>query len=180
MEPYTGEIRVFAGNFAPVSWLFCKGQLVRISEFDALYALIGTTYGGDGQTTFALPNLSSRVVVGQGPLPGGSSYQMGQQMGVETVPLTGNQLPVHSHPFTGTIGVPSGPDRDQKSPTGSLFGSNGATVYSSTLDKADKLGDGAVVGQSSVAGGSQPHPNIQPVLATNYIICTQGIYPTQP
>ena len=180
MEPYIGEIRVFAGNFAPQGWLLCQGQIVQVSEFDMLYALIGTTYGGNGSSTFALPNLSSRVVVGQGPLPGGSTYQMGQEMGVETVLLNGNQLPIHSHPFTGTVGVPSGPDRDQKSPVGSLFGSNGGAVYSSTLDKGDKLGDGAVTGLSNVVGAGQPHPNIQPVLAVNYIICTQGIYPTQP
>jgi microcystin-dependent protein len=180
MEPYTGEIRVFAGNFAPVGWLTCQGQLVQISEFSALYSLIGTTYGGDGQSTFALPNLSSRVVVGQGPLPGSSSYQLGQQMGVETVSLLNTQLPTHSHPFTGTIGVPSGSDRDQTNPVGSYFGSNGTALYSSTLGTADKLGDGAVTGQSNVVGGSQPHANIQPVLAVSYIICTQGNYPSQP
>ena len=84
MEPYTGELRIFAGNFAPVSWLFCQGQLLNISEYEVLFQLIGTTYGGDGQTTFALPNLQSRVVVGQGPLPGGSTYQMGQAVAPKT------------------------------------------------------------------------------------------------
>ncbi|GAA4393146.1 phage tail protein [Hymenobacter koreensis] len=180
MEPYLGEIRIFGGNFAPLGWLYCQGQLLSISEYDSLYALIGTTYGGDGQTTFALPNLSSRVVVGQGQLPGGSNYLMAQQLGVENVTLNGTQLPAHAHPFTGTIGVVTSSDRDQPNPTGATFGSNGTSAYSAGLgDKPGTLGAGSVTGQASVVGAGQPHPNIQPVLATSYIICTSGIWPSQ-
>jgi len=179
MEPYTGEIRIFAGNFAPVSWLFCQGQLLQIAEYEALYTLIGTTYGGDGQTTFALPNLQSRVVVGQGPLPGGTTYQMGQAVGTENVTLTSNQLPAHTHPFAGTVGVLAG-GTNQTNPAGNYFGAGGGPTYNTGLGtKPTTLAKGIVAGQSSVVGGSQPPTNVQPVLAINYIICTTGYYPTQ-
>ena len=181
MEPYTGEIRIFAGNFAPQGWLYCQGQLLAISEYEALYTLIGTTYGGDGQQTFALPSLASRVVVGQGPLPSGSTYELGQALGTENVTLTAAQAPLHGHPFSGTLGVVEGGGTAQANPTNNYFGPKGGNAYSAALaDKPGKLASGAVVGQASVAGGSQAHTNIQPVLATSYIICTSGIYPSQP
>lgn len=179
MEPYTGEIRIFAGNFAPLNWLFCQGQLLSIAEYEVLYQLIGITYGGDGQTTFALPNLQSRVVVGQGPLPGGSTYQMGQTVGAENVALTNGQLPTHTHPFTGTVSVLAG-GTNQTDPAGNYFGAGGGTTYNTGLGTSPTaLAAGAVAGQSSVFGGSQPHANVQPVLAINYIICTAGYYPSQ-
>jgi microcystin-dependent protein len=180
MEPYTGEIRIFAGNFAPVNWFLCKGQLLSISQYEALYTLIGTTYGGDGQTTFALPNLQSRVVVGQGPLPGGSTYQMGQAVGTENVLLTGGQLPTHTHPFAGTVSALSG-GTSQTNPAGNYFGAGGGTTYNNGPGtKPTTLAAGIIAGQSSVVGGSQPHTNVQPVQAINYIICAEGIYPSQP
>jgi microcystin-dependent protein len=98
MENYLGEIRIFAGNFAPQGWLFCQGQLLAISQNQALFALLGTTYGGDGQTTFSVPDLRGRAAVGLGAGPGLSPYQQGQQAGYETVTLTTAQLPVHQHP----------------------------------------------------------------------------------
>ena len=182
MDPYTGEIRIFAGTFAPVNWLFCQGQLLPIEPYQALYSLFGTTYGGDGQTTFALPSLSGRVVVGQGQLPGGSNYPMAQQFGAESVALNGNHLPAHAHPFTGTLGVASeSPAWAQANPTGHTFGFHGTSAYSTELGpNPGTLAAGAVTGQASAAGAGQPHANIQPVLATNYIICTDGIYPSQP
>lgn len=180
MEPYIGEIRIFAGNFAPVGWLYCQGQLLKISEYEALYTLIGTYYGGDGQTTFALPSLASRVVVGQGPLPGGSTYSLGQAMGTENVTLTAGQAPLHSHPFSGSVGVTDG-GKPQTNPTGNYFGQQGGNAYSAALgDKPGKLASGAVLGQANMAGGSQTHVNIQPVLAISYIICIAGYYPSQP
>lgn len=179
MEPYLGEIRIFPGNFAPQDWLYCQGQLLSISEYSALFQLIGTTYGGDGNTTFGVPNLSSRVVVGQGALPGGSNYQMGQALGTENVTLNGNQVALHGHPFAGTVSVLTG-GTSQASPGGNYFGNQGPSNYSTTLGTPNSLADGAITGQSSPAGGSQPHANVQPVLATSYIICTAGIYPSQP
>lgn len=181
MEPYTGEIRIFPGNFAPLGWMFCQGQLLSIGEYDTLYTLLGTRYGGDGLTTFALPDLRSRVVVGQGPLPGGSDYQMGQSMGTESVSLTSNQVPAHGHPFTGTIGVVEATGTPQVKPTGNYFGGSGAAAYATALGTTPgMLPAGAVEGVSSPSpGGSQPHANVQPVLATNYIISLQGTYPSR-
>src|SRR5512134_3759257 len=101
-QPYVGEIRMFAGNFAPAGWMFCEGQLLPISENETLFALIGTTYGGDGQETFGLPNLQGRVPIHQGQGPGLSGYLIGEAGGVEGVTLTANQIPIHSHPLTGS------------------------------------------------------------------------------
>jgi microcystin-dependent protein len=180
MTAYIGEIRIFAGNFAPLGWLFCKGQLLAISEYDTLYSLIGTTYGGDGSTTFAVPNLSTRLVAGQGQLPGGSNYLMGQALGTETVTMNSLQLPVHSHALVATVGVPDG-GTVSNDPTGNYFGSGGANAYTTVIgDNPGTLLPDSVVGQSGAAGGGQGHANIQPVLAINYIIATQGVYPSQP
>ena len=138
MEPYLGEIRIFAGTFAPQGWLYCQGQLVSIAEYEALFNLVGVTYGGDGQTTFGLPNLSSRVVVGQGPLPGGSNYTMGQALGTENVTLTTSQVALHGHPFTGTVNVLTG-GTAQTSPGGNYFGSQGPSNYQNVLGTANSL-----------------------------------------
>jgi microcystin-dependent protein len=179
MTSYIGEIRIFAGNFAPQGWFFCQGQLLQISEFDTLYSLIGTTYGGDGQTTFALPDLRSRAVLGQGQLPGGSTYQMGQQLGQENVTLTTNQMPVHQHPVSATLQAHTGTPA-QDSPEGAYFGDKGGRSYGAN-NGSTKLGAGSVTNpQVGPAGGSQPHTNIQPLLVINYIISWQGIYPGQP
>lgn len=180
MEPYLGEIRIFGGNFAPEGWLFCQGQLLKISDYEALYTLISTYYGGDGQTTFALPSLASRVVVGQGTLPGGSTYGLGQAMGTENVTLTAAQAPLHSHPFSGSVGVTDG-GKPQTNPTGNYFGPTGDIAYATALgDAPGTLASEAVLGQANMAGGSQTHVNIQPVLATSYIICIAGAWPSQP
>src|SRR6202165_2409262 len=110
-QPYVGEIRMFAGNFAPAGWMFCDGQLLAISDYDTLFNLIGTTYGGDGQSTFALPNLAARVPIHQGS-NGTSNYTLAENGGVTSVTLSVNQIPIHSHPFsadhnTGTPGTPT-------------------------------------------------------------------------
>ena len=170
-QPYIGEIRMFAGNFAPAGWAFCDGQLMPISENDALFNLIGTTYGGDGQETFALPNLQSRVPIHQGS-NGTSNYVLAETGGVEQVTLTSNQIPIHNHPFlatsTGQLASPanafpavaSGPGLDL------------AGVYA--------LPDTAVSMSVSVTpmGGSQPHDNMIPFLVINFIISLFGIFPT--
>jgi microcystin-dependent protein len=180
MTAYIGEVRIFGGNFAPVGWLLCQGQILQIAEYEALYSLLGTTYGGDGVTTFALPDLRSRLVAGQGQLPGGSNYLMGQKLGTETVTLNSSQLPVHNHALTATIGVPeSGTAKND--PTGIYFGFGGANAYTTALGtNPGTLAPNSVVGQAGAAGGGQSHANIQPVLALNYIISTEGVYPSQP
>lgn len=163
-SPYIGEIRIFAGNFAPVGWLLCQGQVLSISENEALFSLIGTTYGGDGQSTFALPNLSSRI-----PLHVGSGYQLGQQGGVEQVTLTSPQLPVHNHVAQGSASAAS-----NASPANALWASGTYNAYS------DQPPDAAMA-QSALAssGGNQPHENMPPFVAINFIIATEGIFPSQ-
>ncbi len=168
-EPYIGEIRMFGGNYAPQGWAFCNGQLIPISENEALFNLIGTTFGGDGQSTFALPNLQSRVPMHMGT-GGGGTYALGQQGGVEMVTLTVNQMPGHTHtPAANTAG--SGTN-----PTGSVWAGN--------TDAAQFAPPAQINGQMNAqaiqpVGGSQPHDNMIPYLAVSFIISLYGIYPTQ-
>jgi microcystin-dependent protein len=178
MENYIGEIRVFAGTYAPLDWAFCNGQLLAINEYSALFQLIGTTYGGDGATTFAVPNLSGRVVVGQGAGPGLTPYTMGAVAGTEKVTLLTPHLPVHQHPFAGAVSVVTG-GTAQNAPTGAYFGDHAGSNYDPGAS-SKTLAPNAISGQMTPAGSSLPHNNIQPVLALNYIISLNGIYPSQP
>lgn len=169
MDPYLGEIRMFAGNFAPVGWLKCDGQLLSISQNDALFSLIGTTYGGDGQTTFALPDLRGRLPIHTGT-QSGISYTIGQAAGTENVTLTTQQLPAHSHVAS------------VQTQQGNTNTPNGAVWANSTLDQfgTDTPLQGAMnVSAAGVVGGSQPHSNMMPFLCVNFIIATEGIFPTQ-
>jgi microcystin-dependent protein len=169
-QPYIGEIRMVGFNFAPVGWALCNGQLVPISENDALFNLIGTTYGGDGQTTFALPNLQSRVPLHTGRGPDGLSYPLGAMAGEETVTLTTNQIPTHSHPFA----VTNSPGT-QINPQGNTTGQpNQIQPY---IDDAPSVSMGATA--IGPTGGSQPHDNMMPFLVINFIISLYGIYPPQ-
>ncbi|UWZ86118.1 phage tail protein [Occallatibacter riparius] len=161
--PYVGEIRMFAGNFAPVGWAFCAGQLVPISENDVLFQLIGTTYGGDGQETFALPNLQSRV-----PMHQGSGFVLGQAAGSENVTLTSQQMPVHGHTATATTGG------NTAGQPGGNYLAQGADIY-----ETNTAGNAAMSPSLTTAGGSQPHSNIQPFLCVNFIISLYGIFPSQ-
>lgn len=170
-QPYVGEIRMFGGNFPPAGWAFCNGQTMAISENDILFNLIGTTYGGDGQETFNLPDLQGRLPVHAGQGPGISqTYQLGEKAGTEEVTLTVNQLPVHSHPLLGSTGNGS-----QKSPSNNV-------LASSTLIKpyAQETADASMAGTAiSPIGGSQPHSNFQPYLCISFIISLFGVYPQQ-
>ena len=165
-QPFIGEIRMFAGNFAPVGWAFCNGALIPISENDALFNLIGTTYGGDGQNTFALPNLQSRVPVHVGP-----GFALGQSGGAETVTLTTSQIPAHSH-------VPqcfSNPG-NQASPAAGVWANSGnVTIYDNTTPVNVPMAANAL----GSAGGSQPHDNMIPFLVINFIISLFGVFPSQ-
>jgi microcystin-dependent protein len=163
-SPFIGEIRMFAGNFAPVGWAFCNGALMDIDQNDALFNLIGTTYGGDGQTTFALPNLQSRVPIHVGP-----GYALGQNGGVEKVTLSGQQLPAHNHAPQAFSGGGT-----QTSPANSVWAANGNFPY---IDLApDKAMDPGAIG---LTGGSQPHDNMIPFLVINFILSLFGIFPSQ-
>ena len=162
--PYVGEIRIFAGNFAIAGWAFCDGSLQSISQNQTLFNLIGTTYGGDGQNTFALPDLQGRFPVHQG-----SGYLIGQKAGVETVTLNTNQIPSHSHvpASSGTGG--------SDNPTGNYWGaSSGGKLYSTNTPNLTM--NNAALG---ITGGNQPHDNMQPFLCINYIISLFGIFPSQ-
>jgi microcystin-dependent protein len=170
-DQYVGEIRLFAGNFAPFGWASCSGQLLSIAENQALFALIGTTYGGDGQNTFGVPDLRGRAIMHQGAGPGLSDYVLGQPVGVETVTLTGQQIS-HTHPMyatvaTGSTGTPG---------TSVILASpgNDFPIYNGTATPVS-LANQAV----SAQGGGQPHENRQPYLAMTYIIALDGIFPSQ-
>ena len=170
-QPYIGEIRCFGFNFAPVDWAFCNGQLTPISQNTVLFNLIGTTYGGDGVNTFALPNLQSRVPVHQGSFAG-NNYIMGQLGGVENVTLTTQEIPAHSHAIVATSNAAT-----LKRPMTNTFyaaSSLGNNFYESGTTLT-ALASNTV----SSAGGGQPHSNIQPYLTLNWCISLFGVYPTQ-
>jgi microcystin-dependent protein len=170
-DPFLGEIRLFPYNFAPVGWSPCDGRLLSIAENSALFSLLGTTYGGDGRVTFALPDLRGRVAVSSGQGPGLSDRALGSAGGEESVTLTTDGLPAHSHAV-----IANGTKGASASPAGKVPGhASGATVY------AD-VSDGAQLKHTAIAatGGSQPHDNLQPYLALTYCISTDGIYPTRP
>jgi microcystin-dependent protein len=170
MDPYIGEIRIFAGTYAPAGWAFCDGAAQAISENEALFSLIGTTYGGDGQATFNLPDLRGRIPVHQGTGPGLTPRVLGEQAGTESVTLTVNQIPNHNHPFLATTN-----NGAQASPA-STVAAQGPQIQLYIEDATDtNLAPAAL----AAAGGNQPHSNLQPYLAINYIISLFGIYPSQ-
>lgn len=164
-QPFVGEIRMFGGNFAPAGWMLCQGQTLSISENEVLFQLIGTTYGGDGQSTFNLPNLQGRL-----PQHQGSSFVMGQSAGVETVTLTTQQLPTHSHAMSASLNNATG-----SAVTGNVVGAVGATQIYREVAPASPMASQAC----TPSGGSQPHDNMQPYLAINFIISLFGVFPSQ-
>src|SRR5580658_7543294 len=163
-SPYIGEIRVVGFNFAPVNWAFCNGQLLSISQYETLFNLIGTTYGGDGQTTFALPNLQSRI-----PFHMGNPLVLGQIAGSETVTLTTAQIPAHSHALAASSSAGT-----LASPAGGVWAASALEQFS-TEASAHTMAPGAIV----ATGGGQPHDNMPPFLVVNFIISLSGIYPSQ-
>ena len=169
-NPYVGEIRLFGGNFAPVEWAFCDGSVLSISQYQALFSLIGTTYGGDGVTTFNLPDLRGRLPVHQGTGSDGTSYVLGQSGGAETVLLGSQQIPSHAHSPVAAVAGGSQPGPGG----GVLAGSAGVALYSS--DAANATLDPSAVAS---AGGGQPHANLQPYLCLSFIISLFGVFPSQ-
>jgi len=174
-QPYIGEIRMFAGNYAPNGWAICDGSLISIADNDVLFALIGTTYGGDGQTTFALPDLRGRA-----PIHQGNGYVIGQMGGTETVTLTANQIQSHTHAGSLMLGV-SNQGGNVDTPVGNVTAVNPArgkefsTVSNGTMALVGFSANAA----TSAVGGNQPHENMKPFVAVNYIISLYGIFPTQ-
>ncbi len=164
-QPYVGEIRMFAGNFAPAGWMFCDGTILPISEYETLFILIGTTYGGDGQSTFALPDLRGRVPIHQHQAAG---FVMGATGGTETVTLTVQQIPAHTH----TV-MASNAGATSNTPAGNIAAVAQGDVYASGF-----VGTNMNAGAISTVGGSQPHNNLQPFLCVSYIISLYGIYPS--
>lgn len=171
MDPFLGEIRMFAGNFAPVGWALCNGQLLSIAQNTALFSLFGTTYGGDGRVTFALPNLQGRAPMHWGNGAGLTPRVLGEEAGTPTVTLTGVQIPAHIHGFTA---------ENEEASTGSP---NGNAVAGSETVNWFTSGSPAQVAMSPQAvgsgGGSQPHNNQQPYLAVTFIVAMQGIFPAR-
>jgi len=164
-QPYVGEIRMFAGNFAPAGWMFCEGQLLPISEYETLFNLVGTTYGGDGQSTFALPDMRGRI-----PLHFGNGSILAETGGVETVTLTTAQLPAHTHPLLATT-TPA----TQQNVLGNVLAE--ATLFNPYIN-INPSAPMAPQAAGSV-GGSQPHNNFQPYLCVDFIISLFGIFPSQ-
>jgi microcystin-dependent protein len=187
-EPFLGEINLFAGDFAPRGWALCQGQILPISQNTALFSLLGTNYGGNGTTTFALPDLRGRVIVGAGQGLGLSNYDLGETAGAETMTLTVNQIPAHNHTVAATamLGAQSGNANQQPPSSGrvpavpTVQNQVGLKLYSTQSPDTDIKG--AQVGGNpnlSNAGGSQPHDNLQPFLGLNYIIALQGVFPSR-
>ena len=171
VETFLGEIRMFAGNFAPKGWAFCQGQLLLIAQNQALFALLGTTYGGDGRTTFALPDLRGRAPIGFGQGPGLSYKDLGQQFGTETVTLTTAQMPAHSHTVNAVT-----TEGNQNLPTNSL------PANTKTLDKEYSDANANTTMKATMVnptGGSQPFGVSQPSLGVNFIIALQGVFPSR-
>lgn len=173
-QPYVGEIRMFAGNFAPNGWMFCEGQSLPIAENEVLFQLIGTTYGGDGEETFNLPNLASRVPMHMGTGPDGTTYQLGEMAGTEQETLTVQQIPSHNHALLASTSA------SQLSPNGAFLtvptsSQQGVLLYNTATAPTIALHPNTI----QPSGGSQPHENTQPFLCINFIISLFGVFPSQ-
>ena len=163
-QPYVGEIRMFAGNFAPAGWMFCEGQLLPISENETLFQLIGTTYGGDGESTFALPDLRGRL-----PIHQGNGFILAETGGAEEITLTVSQIPSHTHPL-----LASGAVGDQSNVANVMFCNSGGALYYIEDPPAVTMNPAI----DTPVGGSQPHTNFQPYLCVDFIISLFGIFPS--
>lgn len=170
-EPFVGEIKMFAGNFAPRGYAFCDGQLLAVSQNDALFSLLGTIYGGDGRTTFGLPDLRGRIPVHAGQGPGLSSRRLGSKSGAERETITVNQMPSHRHTVEGSNNMAT----HETLQGNVLAGSVGGNFYSSTATKSSQLESGVVAN----TGGSQSHNNMMPTLCIHFIVALVGIYPSR-
>ena len=168
-DPFVAEIRIFPFNFAPKGWAWCNGQLLPISQNTALFSLLGTTYGGDGKSTFALPNLQDNAPMHPGQGPGLSLHDLGEESGTEFVTLLSSEIPVHSHSFQVSRGIAV-----ERQPPGQKFAvGDGVNAYGPNTDPTTQMDPQAL----SVSGGSLPHNNMQPYLVLNFCIAMQGVFP---
>jgi microcystin-dependent protein len=182
MEGTIGEIRLFGSNFAPRSWAFCNGQLLSIAQNTALFSILGTTYGGDGRTTFGLPDLRGRVAIGPGNGPGLPSYNLGQIGGQENVTLTTNEMPSHTHAAAASGGLQTGTGKgDSGNPQGNYIddSSIATDLFKPTGGGPIMKGGEGLTVTNANTGGNQGHNNMQPYLVLNYIICLQGVFPSR-
>lgn len=177
-DPFIGEIRMFGGNFPPRNWAFCNGQSLSISEYDALFALIGTTYGGDGQNTFGLPDLRGRIPVGEGSGPGLTPRVIGESAGTETVTLMQNQLPTHSHAANVTAVTGNLPGPTINAVPAALASPQ---VFYAVPSNVAPQPHTVAMNPASIgpAGGNQPHDNIMPSLCVSFIIALAGVFPSR-
>jgi microcystin-dependent protein len=181
MEVYIGTIQPFAFNFAPYGWALCAGQLMSVPQYGALFSLINTTYGGDGQNTFALPDQRGRAILGQGVMPGGSTYVMGEEAGTEHTTLLPSQMPAHTHLITASAMPATSHQPASNMMLGAASGSDPTSGDSITVNIYGPGPATAVLSPSTigVTGGSQPFSIMQPYLVVNYSIAIQGIYPSR-
>lgn len=180
MEGYISCVTMFAGNFAPKNWWYCDGSLIAIRSNTALFSLLGTMYGGDGITTFALPDLRGRVIIGQGQGQGLSNYTIGESGGTETNTLAVGNLPAHSHSTVITSQMPvNGNNSTSDSPEGTYYGAFTSNIYNNASSPGAYLGPLHTVATVGVTGNNVPMNNIQPSLGMNYIICMYGIFPSR-
>ncbi len=177
MEGTLATIMMFGGNFAPRAWMYCDGTLLQISQYDALFSLLGTTYGGDGVTTFALPDLRGRIPVGTGTGGGFSAITLGEMAGSESITLTQAQMPAHAHPMTATVGT-SPSNADGSNSPAKVLATPAGNLYAPVGSATNTFLAGANVALAA-QGGNQPIEIIQPYQVINYVICVEGIYPSQ-
>ena len=182
MDEYIGIIKIFAGNFAPKGWMTCNGQILAISQYQALFSLLGTTYGGNGVTTFALPNLQSRVPIGMGRGPGLSAYVEGQMGGTETVTLNITNIPAHVHQVSGNLSVKcNGNAANADTPESAYMAPSSTQIYNDAAAGGFMAADTVSINlPTTVVGTNAPFPIMNPYIAMNYIICWQGVYPSRP
>ena len=180
MEGTIAEIRMFAGTFAPRNWAFCNNQILPIAQNTALFSLLGTTYGGNGQTTFALPDFRGRVAVGTGQGPGLANIVLGQMSGAPSVTLTTASMPAHNHPLTGAVTPTANNDNTglANNPTGARMGASG-NIFTTASDEQVNMAPAASTLAIGITGSSQPFSNMPPYTGMNYIICSEGIYPSR-
>jgi microcystin-dependent protein len=181
-EPFIGEIKLFGFNFAPRGYATCSGQVLSIAQNTALFSLLGTNFGGNGQTTFGLPNLNGRLAIGMGQSPGTSNYVIGETAGAENCTLTINQMPLHNHAATGiTVNQPVGSSNDDAGAANNFISNStsGMGDFFGTVASADVMGSAKVGGATAMTGGSQPFPILQPYLVINYSIALEGIFPSR-
>lgn len=180
MEGTLAEIRMFAGNFAPRGWFFCQGQLLSIAQWTAVFALVGTTYGGNGQTTFGVPDFRSRLAKGTGTGPGLPTVDLGEMSGTENITLLTTNLPIHNHTVSGTVSPQANNDTAglTSDPTGRRLAATG-NLYTSQNGDLVNMANNLVSLQTGLVGGNQPFNNLQPYLAMNHIMCVEGIFPSR-